>query len=161
MGVSFFRSSGLYIATHLKEDLIGHLEFSMSESKRVTMVRSTKIASLSNLPCFFFKRFQGVFACNVLTSLLFISTFESQCSTMIDSVYVNSDQRPEMFVQNGVDYGWREGWIAPSYICTVILRQCKKLQNTQSEEVYVHSKAWHDMNCMLMKLNWCPIDLYC
>lgn len=37
----------------------------------------------------------------------------------------------------------------------------KKLQNTQSEEVYVHSKAWHDMNCMLMKLNWCPIDLYC
>ena len=49
-----------------------------------------------------------------------------------------------------------------SITCTIILRQCKKkLQNTQSEEVYVHSKAWHDMNCMLMKLNWCPIDLYC
>lgn len=82
---------------------------------------------------------------------------------MIDSVYVNTDRSATRNVcsKNGVAYGWREGWIAPSYICTVILRQCKKLQNTQSEEVYVHSKAWHDMNCMLMKLNWCPIDLYC
>jgi len=86
------------------------------------MVRSTKIASLSNLPCFFFKRFQGVFACNVLTSLLFISTFESQCSgiTMIDSVYVSTDRPATRNVcsKNGVAYGWREGWIAPLFIVT-------------------------------------------